>query len=112
MQVISFYLTAIETRMREGIIFVFLAFRQRLIDARKDAKRANLAIFLVEENNGKAILRSMTELQPTVTFTMPVPYREDCAYTFANGKLHLQVVVSVGVQNHNWDSRLSLTQER
>ncbi len=108
MQVISLYLTDIETHMREGIIFVFLAFRQRLIDARKAAKRANLAIFLVEENNGEAILRSATELQPTGTLRMPFPYREGCAYTFANGKLHFQVVVSVGVQNHNWDKKKRL----
>ncbi len=61
----------------------FSAFRQRLIDARKEArlafagveeknedarketKRANLDIVLVEVNHGKAILRSVTKLQPT-----------------------------------------------
>ncbi len=61
---------------------------------------ANLGIALVEVNNGEAILRSATELQPTGTLRMPIHYRDDCAYTFVNGKLHLHVVMSVGVHNH------------
>ncbi len=52
-----------------------------------EAKRANLV--LVEVNHGEAILRSATELKPTGTLRMSVLYRNDCAYTFANGKLHL-----------------------
>ncbi len=94
------------------------AFRQRLIDARKEArlaisgveeknedarkeaKRANLGIVLVEVIHGKAILRSATELQPTGKLRLSVPYRGGCVYTFTDGKLHLQVVMPVGVQNH------------
>ncbi len=57
--------------------------RQRLINARACA---NSGILLVELNNGEAILRPVTELQPTGTLRMPIPYRNGCAYTFANGK--------------------------
>ncbi len=67
------------------------------MDAHMEAKRANLGIVLVEENHGEAILRSASEFQ---TLRMSVPFRETCAYTFVNGKLHLQVVISVGVQIH------------
>ncbi len=99
----------------------FSAFRQRLIharmearraiagveeinvDAHKGAKRANLV--LVEVNHGVATLRSLTDLQPKVTLRMSVPYRKDCAYTFANGKLY-----QLGFKN-TCASRLSLTQE-
>ncbi len=69
-------------------------------NARKEAKQTNLGIVLVDANHGEAILRSVTELQPTGTLRMSVPYREGCAYTFANGKLSLRVVMSAGVQNH------------
>ncbi len=62
--------------------------------------RANPGIVLVEVKNEVAILRSVTELQPTVSSRMSVPYRDLCAYTFGNGKLTLQVVMSVGVQIH------------
>ncbi len=74
-----------------------LANRQKLINARA---YANLGIVLVEVNNEEAILRSATELQPTGTLRMSVPYREECAYTLVNGKLHLQVVMSAAVQTH------------
>ncbi len=69
-------------------------------NARKEAKQTNLGIVLVEVNNREATLRSVTELQPTGTLRMSIPYRDGCAYTFANGKLSLQVVMSAGVQNH------------
>ncbi len=65
-------------------------------NARKEAKQTNLGIVLVEFNLGGAILRSVTELQPTGTLRMSIPYRDGCAYTFANGKLSLLVVISVG----------------
>ncbi len=68
-----------------------------------ETKRSNLV--LVEENNGEAILLSGTELQPTGTLRMCVPFRIDCAYTFANGKLY-----QLGFKN-TCASRLSLTQE-
>ncbi len=62
--------------------------------------RAKLGMVLVEANHGEAILRSATELHPTGTLRMSVPHRGGCAYTFADGGYHLQVVMSVGVQNH------------
>ncbi len=83
----------------------YLAIRQRLIDAgkearrairfgeeRKEAKQPNLSIVLVEEKgNEEAILRSVTEFQPAGALKLPIPYRINCAYTFANGKfLHLK----------------------
>ncbi len=62
----------------------FLLFnRQRLINARAFA---NSGILLVQVKNGEAILRSVSELQPTGALRMPIPYREYCGYTFANGK--------------------------
>ncbi len=82
-----------------------LAIREMLIDARKEARRAirfgaerkeakhsNLGIVLVEVNNGNAILRSATEFQPaSFKLKLPIPYRDYCAYTLANGKfLHLK----------------------
>ncbi len=85
----------------------FSVFRQRLLDAWKEArltisgvieinedarkatKQEILRIFLVELKNEQAILSSSTELQQRGTLWMPVPYREGCAYTFANGKLSL-----------------------
>ncbi len=57
--------------------------RRNLTAALKEARRA---VLLVEVNDGKATLRSATDLQPTGSFAMPIPYREYCAYTFANGK--------------------------
>ncbi len=69
-------------------------------NARKEAKQTNLGIVLIEFNHVEAILRSVTELQPTGTLRMSIPYRDGCAYTFANGKLSLRVVMSAGVQNH------------
>ncbi len=68
--------------------------------ASREAKRTNLGIVLVEVNHGEAILRSATEIQPTGTLRLSVPYRHGCAYTFTDGKLHIEVVISVGVQNH------------
>ncbi len=84
MQVTSMHLTAIETHLRIWIILIFSALRQRLLDARteaklvitgveeknegasREAKRAHYSVFLVEESNsGEAILRSATEIQPT-----------------------------------------------
>ncbi len=73
-----------------------LANRQNLINARA---YANLGIVLVEVNNEEAVLRSATELQQTGTLRKSVPYRDFCAYTFADGKLSLQEVISPGVQN-------------
>ncbi len=89
--------------LRQGIIVVFSAFRQRLLDKRKearlaisgvkeihgDAHKANHRIFRVELKNEEAILSSSTGLQQRGALWMPVPYREGCAYTFANGKLSL-----------------------
>ncbi len=69
-------------------------------NARQEAKQTNLGIVLVEVNHGEAILRSVTEILPTGTLRMSIPYRDDCAYTFVNGKLSLRVVMSAGVQNH------------
>ncbi len=40
----------------------------------------------VDVKDGRATLRSATDLKPARSFTMPIPYRECCAYTTANGK--------------------------
>ncbi len=83
---------------------IYSAIRQRLIDARKEARRAvgfgeerkeakqpKLGIVLVEVNNEEAILRSATEFQPAGALRMPIHNRQYCGYTFANGKfLHLK----------------------
>ncbi len=61
----------------------YLSNRQRLINARA---YANSGILLVAVKRGEATLRSVTELQPAGTLRMPIPYREYCGYTFANGK--------------------------
>ncbi len=58
--------------------------RKNLTAALKEARRA---VLLVEVKEGKATLRSATDLKPTTgSFAMPIPYREYCAYTSANGK--------------------------
>ncbi len=62
---------------------VILVNRKNLTEALKKARRA---VLLVEVKNGGAILRSMTELQPTGSFRMPIPYRTDCAWALANGE--------------------------
>ncbi len=41
---------------------------------------------LVEVNNEEAILRSATEFQTAGALKLPIPYRDNCAYTLANGK--------------------------
>ncbi len=63
---------------------------------------ATLGIVLVEETNGEAILRTVTELQPSGTVRMSVPYRYYCAYTFANGKLHAQSWIPKPRGTHVW----------
>ncbi len=75
----------------------FAGVEEKKEDALKEAKQANLGIFLVEVNNEESILRSATEFQPTGTLTMSIPYRKCCAYTFSQGDLSIQVVMSVGV---------------
>ncbi len=57
--------------------------RKNLTAALKDARRV---VLLVEEKDGKATLRSATDLQPTGSFRMPIPYRKYCSYTLANGE--------------------------
>ncbi len=47
----------------------------------------NLGIVLVEDSNEEAILRSATEIQPAGALKLPIPYRNGCVYTFANGKV-------------------------
>ncbi len=65
--------------------------RKNLTAALKEARRAihidvnNEAVFLVEVKNEVATLRSATELQPTRSFRMEIPYRFVCAYAFAKG---------------------------
>ncbi len=61
----------------------FLFYRQRLADARLEARRV---VFLVEEKVGKATLRAATDLKPARSFTVPMPYREYCSYTSGNGE--------------------------
>ncbi len=43
-------------------------------------------VLLVEVTVDEALLRSVTEFQPTGSLRMPIPYRIDCAYTLINGK--------------------------
>ncbi len=62
---------------------VILINRKNLTAALKEARRA---VLLVEVNDGKATLRSATDLQPTGSFRMPIPYRIDCAWALANGE--------------------------
>ncbi len=63
----------------------------RFGEERKEAMQPNLGIVLVEVNTEEAILRSATEFQPAGALKLPIPYRINCAYTFANGKfLHLK----------------------
>ncbi len=64
----------------------FAGIEEKNEDTRKGAKQASSTIILVEENNREAILCSATEFQQTGTLRMPIPYREGCAYTIANGK--------------------------
>ncbi len=85
---------------REDARLAITGVEERNEGASREAKQTNLGIVLVEVNHGEAILRSATEIQPTGTLRMSIPYREGCAYTFANGKLSLQVVMSAGVQNY------------
>ncbi len=58
--------------------------RQRLLSERNEARRAVLLVTL--KRNEEAILRSVTELQPTGELRMPIPYRDRCRCTLANGK--------------------------
>ncbi len=60
------------------------------MNARIEARRV---ILLVEVNNGEATLRSASELQPTGPLRMPIPYREYCSYSFANGKFFSFAIV-------------------
>ncbi len=75
---------------REEARLAITGVEEKSENARKEAKQTNLGIVLVDANHGEAILRSATELLPTGTLRMPVPYRADCAYTFTNGKLSRQ----------------------
>ncbi len=61
----------------------FLINRNNLTAALKEARRV---VLLVDVNDGKATLRSATDLNPARSFAMTIPYREYCAYTSANGK--------------------------
>ncbi len=56
--------------------------RKNLTAALKEARRV---VLFVDVNDGTATLRSATDLKPARSFTMPIPYREYCAYTSANG---------------------------
>ncbi len=75
------FLVSSEHQLR--LIYFYFSNRQRLINARA---YANFGLLLVEVKNGEAILRSATELQSTGALRMPIPYRECCGNTFANGK--------------------------
>ncbi len=57
--------------------------RKNLTAALKEARRV---VLLIEVNDGKATLRSATDLQPTGSFRIPIAYRKDCAYILANGE--------------------------
>ncbi len=57
--------------------------RKNLTAALKEARRV---VLLVDVNDGKATLRSATELKPARSFSMPIPYREHCSYALANGE--------------------------
>ncbi len=57
----------------------------RFGEEKKEANQSNLGVMLVEEYNGNAILRSVMAFQPTEPLSIPIPYRDYCAYTFTNG---------------------------
>ncbi len=63
--------------------FFYLTNRQRLADARKEARRV---VLIVDVKCRKATLRAATDLKPSRSFTMPIPYRRNCAYALANGE--------------------------
>ncbi len=63
--------------------FFYLTNRQSLVDARQEARQV---VLLVDVKDGKATLRSATDLKPARSFTMSIPYRPDCAYALANGE--------------------------
>ncbi len=56
---------------------------QRLLSVTKEAPRPHRHL---EVNNEEAILRSATEFQPAGPLRMSIPFRCDCAYTFASGQ--------------------------
>ncbi len=70
--------------MSPSFLFVY---RQRLIAAQKAAKEATneLDVLIVEEKSENAILRSASQLHPTGSLRMPIPFRERCAYSFTGG---------------------------
>ncbi len=61
--------------------------RQRLIAARKEAKQIvhESDVIIIEVKNGDAILRSATDLHPSGSLRMAIPFRERCAYSFTGG---------------------------
>ncbi len=59
--------------------------------ALKESRRATpesdlLLVELTEWGALEATLRSVTEFQPSGSLRMSIPYREGCAYAFANGR--------------------------
>ncbi len=57
--------------------------RRNLTAAVKEARRV---VLLVDVNDGKATLRTATDLKPARSFTVPILYRSSCAYALANGE--------------------------
>ncbi len=57
----------------------------------KESRRATpesdlLLVEVTEWEAPEATLRSVTEFHPTGSLWMSIPYREGCAYSFANGR--------------------------
>ncbi len=52
---------------------------------------ARQAVLLVEVEHGETIFRSAKELKPQEAIRMPVPYRQHCAYSLANGKIFFTI---------------------
>ncbi len=76
--------------LQQLITDYYLIKRQRLLDSLKKARRATpksdlLLVKLTEWEASEAILRSVTEFQPSESLRMSIPYRPGCADSFANG---------------------------
>ncbi len=55
-------------------------------EQRTSAESDLLLVEVTEWEAPEAILRSVTEVQPTGSLRMSIPYRPGCAYSFANGR--------------------------
>ncbi len=82
--------------------------RQRLIDARKEARRtipfieerkeakqSHRGIVLIEKNDENAILRYATDVQSAGAIRMAIPFKGGCVYTSTNGNIYFTYEVEL-----------------